>query len=99
MSALEPYEVYGIRYAHNGAQRSPHNFIGGDAHDVPMPLDYFVWAVKGPKHTFIIDTGFDEAMSRKRKREFLRSPGEGLKMIGIEIDAATASATTTSGVR
>jgi glyoxylase-like metal-dependent hydrolase (beta-lactamase superfamily II) len=84
MSGIEPYEVYGIRYAHNGAQRSPHNFVGGDPHDVPMPLDYFVWAVKGPTKTFIIDTGFDEAMAQKRKRDFLRSPGEGLKMIGID---------------
>jgi glyoxylase-like metal-dependent hydrolase (beta-lactamase superfamily II) len=84
MTALEEYEVYGIRYAHNGAARSSHNFLGGDPHDVPMPLDYFVWALKSPKRTFIVDTGFDEAMSRKRKREFLRSPGEGLKAIGVD---------------
>ena len=49
-----------------------------------MPLDYFVWAIKGNGRTFIVDTGFDEAMSAKRKRQFLRSPGEGLKTIGID---------------
>ena len=30
------------------------------------------------------DTGFDAEMARKRKRDFLRSPGEGLKSIGID---------------
>src|SRR5690606_19896375 len=85
--SLEPYEVYAVRYAHNPAARSSHNFLGGDPHDVPMPLDYFVWAIKGNGRTFIVDTGFDEQMAKKRKRDFLRSPGEGLKTIGIDPDA------------
>jgi len=54
---------------------------------MPMPLDYFVWAIKGNGRTFIVDTGFDEQMAKKRKRDFLRSPGEGLKTIGIDPDA------------
>lgn len=85
--SLEPYEVYAVRYAHNPAARSSHNFIGGDPHDGPMPLDYFVWAIKGNGRTFIVDTGFDEGMAKKRKRDFLRSPGEGLKTIGIDPDS------------
>ncbi|MFG1425237.1 N-acyl homoserine lactonase family protein [Roseixanthobacter glucoisosaccharinicivorans] len=84
--ALEPYEVYAVHYAHNPAATSAHNFVGGDTHDVPMPLDYFVWAIKGNGRTFILDTGFDEAMAHKRKREFRRSPGAGLKCIGIDPD-------------
>ncbi|WEX08062.1 N-acyl homoserine lactonase family protein [Chelativorans sp. AA-79] len=83
----EPYEVFAVRYAHNPAARSAHNFVGGDPHDVPMPLDYFVWAIRGNGRTFIVDTGFDEAMARKRQRDFLRSPGEGLKAIGINPDS------------
>ncbi|MBK1623076.1 N-acyl homoserine lactonase family protein [Afifella marina] len=82
----EPYEVYAVRYAHNPAATAAHNFVGGDPHDVPMPLDYFVWAIKGNGRTFIVDTGFDQAMAEKRKRQFLRSPGEGLKTIGIDPD-------------
>ena len=38
----DTYEIHAIRYAHL-ERRSPENFLGGDAHDVPMPLDYFVW--------------------------------------------------------
>ena len=44
-----------------------------------MPLDYFVWAIKGPERTFVFDTGFDAPMGEKRKRQFVRSPAVGLK--------------------
>ena len=83
-TAPEPYEVYAVRYAHNPAARRSTNFLLGDPHDGPMPLDYFVWAIRGNGRTFIVDTGFDETMSQKRIRDFLRSPGEGLKTIGID---------------
>ncbi|MDQ2801401.1 MAG: N-acyl homoserine lactonase family protein [Pseudomonadota bacterium] len=84
MTELQPYELYAVRYAHNPVARRSGNFLGGDAHDAPMPLDYFVWAIKGAEHTFILDTGFDPAMGKKRGRQFLRSPGEGLRAIGID---------------
>lgn len=49
-----------------------------------MPLDYFVWAIVGESRTLILDTGFDEAMAKKRQREFLRPPRDGLLAIGID---------------
>jgi hypothetical protein len=33
------HEVYAIAYARVD-RRSPDNFLGGDPHDVPMPLSY-----------------------------------------------------------
>jgi glyoxylase-like metal-dependent hydrolase (beta-lactamase superfamily II) len=87
MPELYPYEIHAIRYAHNAAATRKENFLGGDPHDAPMPLDYFVWAIRGNGRTFILDTGFDEAMGQKRKRQFLRSPGEGLSCIGIDPNA------------
>lgn len=88
----EPYEVYAVRYAHNPNARRSNNFIGGDPHDGPMPLDYFVWAIKGPRtpgssargQAFIFDTGFDAPMGAKRNRQFLRSPAVGLEAIGVD---------------
>src|SRR5262249_42342011 len=60
------------------------NFMAGDPHDdSPMPLDYYVWAVKSNDRTFVIDSGFDEAMAKERGRTFLKSPGEGLPTIPI----------------
>jgi glyoxylase-like metal-dependent hydrolase (beta-lactamase superfamily II) len=79
----DTYEIYAVRYAHN-ERRASENFYGGDLHDGPMPLDYFVWAIKGEERTLILDTGFDEAMAKKRKREFLRPPRDGLLAIGVD---------------
>jgi glyoxylase-like metal-dependent hydrolase (beta-lactamase superfamily II) len=76
------HEVYAIRYGHH-ARRSPENFIGGDPHDVLQPLDFFVWAIVGPAGTIIVDTGFDEPMSRRRQREITKPVREGLTAIGI----------------
>jgi glyoxylase-like metal-dependent hydrolase (beta-lactamase superfamily II) len=83
MSALEPYELYAIRYAHHD-RRASENFIGGDPHDGPMPLDYFLWAIVGGGRTFVLDTGFDGEMAKRRQRHLLRDPGEGLRTIGID---------------
>ena len=86
MSEPEPFEVYAVRYA-TVARRAAENFIGGDAHEDGMPMDYFVWLARNRTNTFVIDTGFNEAAARRRKREFLRSPVEGLRTLGV--DAAT----------
>jgi glyoxylase-like metal-dependent hydrolase (beta-lactamase superfamily II) len=82
----DTYEIYAIRYAHH-ERRASENFLGGDPHDGPMPLDYFVWAIVGGGRSFVVDTGFDRATGARRGREILRSPAEGLKLIGIDADA------------
>src|SRR5579863_5338613 len=70
---MSEYEIYAVRYAHHD-RRASENFLGGDPHDGPMPLDYFVWAVKGEGKTYVIDTGFGAEQARQRKRALLRSP-------------------------
>jgi hypothetical protein len=61
---LPEYELYAIRYAERDARRADH-FIGGDPHDGPMPMDYFVWAAIGKERSFVIDTGL-RPRSRRR---------------------------------
>jgi glyoxylase-like metal-dependent hydrolase (beta-lactamase superfamily II) len=80
------YEVYAAHYAHNPNARRSTNFIGGDPHDAPMPLDYFVWAIKGPDGAIVLDTGFDAAMGARRNRQFVRCPSVGLKAVGVQPD-------------
>jgi glyoxylase-like metal-dependent hydrolase (beta-lactamase superfamily II) len=77
------YEIYAIKYAHH-ERRARDNFIGGDPHDGPMPLDYFVWLVRGQGRELVVDTGFSPAMAAKRGRRHLRCPTEGLRMLGAE---------------
>ena len=82
----ETYRVYAIKYARH-ERRSPANFIGGDTHDVPMPLDYFVWAIVGATRTFVVDTGFDEPMAAKRGRQITIPVERGLAAIGIAAES------------
>ena len=80
---IEPFEVYAIRYA-TVARKSSENFIGGDPHETGARMDYFVWLVRNAKRTFVVDTGFNEQAARRRRRDFLRSPVEGLAMLGVD---------------
>lgn len=87
MVAEDTYEVYAVKYAERDARR-PEHFLGGDPHDVPMPMDYFVWAIVGRARTILVDTGFDTLDASARNRKLLRTASEGLSLVGV--DAATA---------
>ena len=54
------HEVYAIRYASHARMRSE-NYIFGDPHDEMTSISYYVWVIKGPHGTFVVDTGFDES--------------------------------------
>jgi len=83
MTALPEYEVYAIRYATRAARRAD-NFIGGDPHDGPMPLAYYVWVAIGPDRNFVIDAGFTAEVAARRKRDFIRCPIEALSLLGLD---------------
>lgn len=83
MAPAAHYQVYAVRYGHF-ERRSGENFLGGDSHDVPMPLDYFVWAIVGNGRSFILDTGFDRATGNRRGRSIVRPVDEGLARLGID---------------
>jgi glyoxylase-like metal-dependent hydrolase (beta-lactamase superfamily II) len=83
--SLPVYELFAVRYATRDARRSA-NFLGGDPHDAPMPMDYFLWVARSPEQAIVIDTGFTAETAARRKRTFLREPTEGLRALGIEPD-------------
>lgn len=76
------YELYAIRYGRH-ERNSPANYIGGDPHDIPEPIDYFVWAIVGERATYVVDTGFDAAVASKRGRTLISPVSEGLAAIGV----------------
>jgi glyoxylase-like metal-dependent hydrolase (beta-lactamase superfamily II) len=84
-SPLPEYELYAIRYATRPARR-PEHFIGGDPHDTPMPMDYFVWAAIGPERSIVIDTGFTAEVAEQRKRTYLRDAADSLRLVGLDPD-------------
>jgi glyoxylase-like metal-dependent hydrolase (beta-lactamase superfamily II) len=78
------YELYAIRYA-SSARTRKENLVGSDPDpDAPMPIDYFVWAVKGPEGIWVVDTGFMQPAAARRQRPMERTPAEGLALIGID---------------
>ncbi len=85
MSTLPEYELFAIRYAMREAQRRDH-FIGGDPHEGPMPMDYFLWAAVSNERTFVIDCGFTAEVAAQRKRTFIRCPIDALKLLKVDTD-------------
>ncbi|TAN48661.1 MAG: N-acyl homoserine lactonase family protein [Betaproteobacteria bacterium] len=79
------YEVYAIKYAHH-ERRASQNFLGGDPHDGPMPMDYFIWLVRGGGVELVVDTGFNAATAARRQRQLLRPVDRALAL--LDVDAA-----------
>jgi glyoxylase-like metal-dependent hydrolase (beta-lactamase superfamily II) len=83
MAGPTTFELFAVKYAHHERMASE-NFIFRDSHDIPMPLDYFVWLARSAEKTFVIDTGFDAATGARRERRLIRDPGQGLR--GLDVD-------------
>jgi glyoxylase-like metal-dependent hydrolase (beta-lactamase superfamily II) len=77
------YEVYAIKYGRHERNASA-NFLGGDPHDGPMPLDYFVWLVRGEGREIVVDTGFNVATAARRQRRITRPVEQGLADMGVD---------------
>lgn len=89
MSTLPQYEVFALRYATVDKTRRE-NFMSPDPHDNGvMPMDYFVWYIRGPGRGYLVDTGFNEQAARERKRTFLRCPIRALALLGVQPDDVT----------
>ena len=86
MTSIEPWEVYAVRYA-TVMRPAAQSFIDADPHEAARRLDYFVWFARNARRTVVIDTGFNADAARRRKREFLRSPADGLKLLGVDAAA------------
>ncbi len=83
MTSTPQYEIHAIKYAE--AERETRDcFLMPDSHDGPMPMDYFVWLIRGAGRTVLLDTGFGEARAKARKRKFLRCPSKGLAVLGVK---------------
>jgi glyoxylase-like metal-dependent hydrolase (beta-lactamase superfamily II) len=74
-----------IRYARHERPASENFTAPVDDHDLPMPLDYFVWAIhREGEHPLIVDTGFGEDAAMARGRIITRPLRDGLREAGID---------------
>ena len=85
MSTLPEYEVFALRYAHRQSRRSD-QFIGGDPHDGPMPMDYFIWVIRGEGRVVVVDCGFGAEVAARRGRTLCLTPAEALTLLEIDPD-------------
>lgn len=83
---LPSFEVYALRYASMARNRSA-NFIQRDEHDGPMPMDFFVWLLKGENRNILIDTGFNATSAAERNRKLDCCPIDALRL--LDVDPAT----------
>jgi len=83
---IDSYRVFALKYAHHERLASE-NFLGGDPHDGPMPLDYFVWVIRNEARLFLVDSGFDAAMARQRGRTLTHPVEQGLARLGIRSES------------
>lgn len=77
------YQIFAIAYGHL-ERTARHNFLGGDPHDGPMPLAYYVWLIRGGDRSFLLDTGFDAPTGAARGRQLVRPVERGLRAVGVE---------------
>lgn len=79
---LPQYEVIALKYATREGRR-PANFVGGDPHDSPMPMAYYIWVIRDSNKVVLVDTGFNQDMAIKRHRTLLRAPADALRLIDV----------------
>jgi glyoxylase-like metal-dependent hydrolase (beta-lactamase superfamily II) len=82
------WQVFALRYAHHD-RPAQQNFLMPvpDAHDA-MPMDYFVWLLRGPDgREVLVDTGFDAETAARRGRTILRPVADCLAAIGTDAAA------------
>lgn len=81
--SLDRYEIYAIKYGDRMGERGT-MFVHGDPHDAPMAMDYYIWVLRNEERTIVVDVGYGQAEGERRGRTYLRSPTEGLALLGVD---------------
>ena len=83
----ETYEIIAIKYGGKADRICAESFIMDDAHDLPHPIDYYIWVIRNDQRTILVDTGFERKEAARRGRVVDREPVEALKLIGVDHEA------------
>lgn len=80
---MSSWEVYAVKYADRNARVRGDSFQFDEQHDVPHPMDYFMWVLRRGAETILVDTGYDFAEAEKRGRPIRLDPREALAPLGL----------------
>ena len=70
------WEVYALKYAERNSRTRNDSFLFDDNHNTPHDMDYYLWLLKGPTRTILVDTGYDTAEGVARNRPVEVDPAE-----------------------
>lgn len=84
------YEVFALRYASHYDRKSTENFLDEDPfHASDMPLDFFVWLIRGHGRVVLVDTGFTPETAVRRRRHYHAHPLDLLERLGVAANDIT----------
>lgn len=78
------WQAYALRYALQERFGRDNFLRTSDLHDLPMPMDYFVWVARAGDRSIVIDTGFSADTARKRDRNLLAPVDIALSRVGVD---------------
>jgi glyoxylase-like metal-dependent hydrolase (beta-lactamase superfamily II) len=81
---MRPFELFAVRYAHNGPRTHAHNEIGGDPHEAHSSMDFYFWIARRSDRVFMIDTGTSREIAERRGERYYRVPSETLPLLGLD---------------
>ncbi len=77
------WEVYALKYAERNSRTRNDSFLLDDNHNTPHDMDYYLWLLKSPNRTILVDTGYDTTEGVARGRPVEVDPAELLKRFGV----------------
>lgn len=82
-SQMTTWEVHAVKYADRNARTRADSFIFDDNHDVPHPMDYFMWVLRRGEEVILVDTGYDSVEATARGRPIRLDPVASLAPLGL----------------
>jgi glyoxylase-like metal-dependent hydrolase (beta-lactamase superfamily II) len=79
------FRLYALKYAELNGRDRRDVFLGGDPHEGPIDMAYYIWVAIDEDGTAVaIDTGFTRQTAEKRGRVFLEQPTDLFARIGVD---------------
>lgn len=83
----DTWEIYALKYAERNSRTRNDSFLLDDNHNIPHEMDYYLWLLKSPARTILVDTGYDSKEGIARGRPVETEPSELLKRFGVAPDS------------
>lgn len=80
----EAYEVLALEYGRMNRASRDFYLFHPDPHEGPRTIAYYLWVIRNPARTVVVDLGFDRRSGEERGRVMLREPVDALAAVGVD---------------